>query len=139
LLYKPRKQVNVAISIAPLVDVVFLLIIFCMTVTQFGKLEAEPVTLPEATTGESLTRSVERRLIVNVTREGELVVARHAYTLTALETLLVQRLESVPAAQLTVLLRGDRDADWGSVRAVMRLCAASGVGNVRVAVLGPDA
>lgn len=138
-LRKTRRPYGLPVSIAPLIDVVFLLIIFFMTVSRFTRVEVEALTLPEAEKGEKAKPIEPGHLIVNVHKDGRIVVAGAAHTIESLGRMLAARVEEHGADNLTVVLRGDRDADWKSAASILRACAERGIARVRVAVVEPGA
>jgi len=138
-LHKARRSFGTEINIAPLIDVVFLLIIFFMTVSQITKMEVEPVTLPEAAKGEAPKELATGRVIVNVLEDGRIVVAGQPCTPQALRGLLAQEVKQRGSEEVVVLVRGDREAPWRQAAAVLQACGANGIGQVRVAVIEPQA
>ncbi len=138
---KLRKKSRVPtcrINMAPLIDIVFLLIIFFMTVTQMTKMQVENLRLPEAKSGEAATAALSSRLVVNIRESGEILVVGRIHTLATLDAMLADAVRQRGAADVSVLLRGDRDMSWRKAGAVMKLCAARGIDRVRVAVQQKD-
>jgi len=138
-LRKTKRTYGCEINIAPLIDVVFLLIIFFMTVSQITRVEVEALALPEARQGEAPQETPAGRFVVNVHQDGRIVVAGRARSVASLQTMLARERKEAGAAELTVLVRGDRDTPWEKVAEIMRVCAAQGIGRVRVAVIEPQA
>jgi len=138
-LHKTKRPRGSGINIAPLIDVVFLLIIFFMTVSQFSRMEAERVILPEAKKGEESGKTRPTRLVISVTKEGALFVAGHAQTPESLAELVAEFAKGRQPDELTVLLRGDRKTLWQDASAAMKVCARYGIANVRIAVVEPGA
>lgn len=56
--FRHRKKRNLEISITPMIDVVFLLLIFFMVTTTFNKNNALQITLPESESKESVPRQL---------------------------------------------------------------------------------
>ena len=137
-LVKARRSYGHEISIAPLIDVVFLLIIFFMTVSQFTRVEVELIELPKAKTGEPGGTGLGGRLIVNVRQDKSIWVSGKTYTPASLRAMLAKVVAKKPANEITVLVRGDRRMPWGTAAEVMDACAAHGISQVRVAVVEQD-
>src|SRR5262245_23884156 len=96
-------------NMMPLIDVVFLLLIFFLMWSRFEKEERElPVTLPEVSQAQPLAMTQD--LVINITQEGKFVVAQKLYSDAQLKALLEQTHQNNP--QQTVLIRGDRQAAW---------------------------
>jgi biopolymer transport protein ExbD len=133
-----RKPVG-EIEIAPLIDVVFLLIIFFMIVSQMVHAEVEEVTLPEAASGDPVAEAQPGKIIVNVPDSGELVISGRVYSQEAFADLLADEIRLRSVENVSVLIRGDRKAPWEPVGRAMRTCAQRGVARVRVAVREAEA
>jgi len=131
-LQKKQHRYGCVINIAPLIDVVFLLIIFFMVVSQFTQKEIEAVVLPEAGQGELMGEKVDERIIVNVNRQGEMIVEEQAHSLRSLGGLLQAARRR--SSGLAVVIRSDRRVHWETVRAIMKVCADLKLNRVRLAV-----
>ncbi len=138
-LHKTKRKYGCAIDITPLIDVVFLLIIFSMAVSQFSRLQAEDLRLPEAREGTRPIASLAGRLVINIRPDGSLGVLGADHTLDTLAALLADRVRTRGAGALSVIVRSDRRTPWGFVRPVLKECAAAGIADVNVAVLDPGA
>jgi biopolymer transport protein ExbD len=106
-------------SMTPIIDVVFLLLIFFLVATRFAEEERELlVSLPEVTAAQPLTMTDE--LVVNVTQEGKYKVMQAEYDEDRLAGLIAEYGRKNP--HRPVLIRGDgRSALKYSTR-VMGLC-----------------
>jgi len=122
------------ISIAPLIDVVFLLIIFFMVVSQFTRVKLEAVALPPASQGEMPEEMPVRRVILNVYQDGRIVNEGVEHDLLSLGQLLKMEKAEHGGGRLTILIRSDRKASWKTVREIMKVCAGEGLSRVKVAV-----
>ncbi len=132
-LHRPPRFQGARINIAPLIDVVFLLIIFSMTITQFKRAEFEKLELPRATQGRDLPDAAVR-LTVNVGHDGRIVMDGREWSPAGLDAMLAEHARRHGGASIDVLLRGDRRVDWHAVREVMSACGRQGIGRVRLAV-----
>ena len=122
------------IKIAPLIDVVFLLIIFFMVVSQFTQMEAETLQLPQAAHGEEPTQSIPRRIIVNVLVDGDIVINGLAHSSSAFDELLSAQ-SSSQAQRPTVIIRADRKTPARHIRAILVACARHGITGVNLSVV----
>ena len=73
-LIRSHRKLKVEMSIAPLVDIVLLLIVFCMTVTQLTKSDTVELDLPEGREGIGLDDIQPERLVINILKDGILKV-----------------------------------------------------------------
>jgi biopolymer transport protein ExbD len=120
-------------NLTPVIDVVFLLLIFFLVATRFDQEEREvSVILPEVVQAEPLSMPPEE-LIVNFTSDGAYKVQNEVLSEDQLDQLLQQAGLKNPGTQ-AVLIRGDADADWRLGVRVMGLCNRAKITDYRVAV-----
>ena len=134
-LRKKQHLPGTEINIAPLIDVVFLLIIFFMVISQFTQIEIEALELPEAGQGNRPTDLLDRQIIINVYQDGRIMIAGDRYTANSFEQLLKAKLVKYAAGDITVLIRADQQTPWNAVSEIMKGCARQSVTRVRVAVV----
>lgn len=103
---RPKRPTH-TIDMAPLIDVVFLLLIFFMLTSSFTR-PSLPLELPKAAAGE--TRPAEA-VEVSLDVAGALMIDGEAVTAEAFDATLRQRLEK--AGTQIVNFRGDRGVDYG--------------------------
>jgi biopolymer transport protein ExbD len=112
---------NVRIDMTPMVDVAFLLLIFFMSTTQFKPPEYVAVELPTST---SRIRVPETdTIILTLNKQGQLYISSEAGNdiqevprPAMLEAILAWRSRNPNAV---VVLKGDRDANFGAVADLM--------------------
>lgn len=137
-LHKVKRKYGCDINIAPLIDVVFLLIVFFLTVTHITQVRVEALTLPEAMAVEMPDHLASARLIVNVHRDGRIVVSGETYEPDSLEMLLRAEQANSRPDDVSVLLRGDREAHWESMSEIMHILTGLSLNQIDVAVLEPS-
>lgn len=128
-------------SMAPLIDVVFQLLLFFMLATSFGQRDARlDLDLPSARSGASA--AAPRELVVDVERDGRVWVAGR---LVAAESdldgaRLVDELTRAAEgrADVPVNVRGDRLAHHEAVVRVLDACALAGLSNLSVSTVPAD-
>jgi biopolymer transport protein ExbD len=133
-LAKRRRKFGCEVNITPLIDIVFLLIIFSMVVSQFSKLQAEKLELPTAHKGRDPHPGAGRRLVVNVMPSGRFVVSGRQHSAESMARLLAVEAERQGAANVSVVIRSDRRAPWASAARILQACAAKRIARVKVAV-----
>jgi biopolymer transport protein ExbD len=134
-LYRVKRKIGTEINMAPMIDVVFLLIIFSMLVTQFSRVDAESVKLPEAVSGEASKPEKIKPLVINIRKDGTIIFSNTIHTEQTLKGALAKAIKGQAKADVHVLLRSDRKAQWKPARIVLRTCATLGIWKVNVAVL----
>ena len=119
------SEAGPSIELTPIIDMVFLLLIFFLVATTFREEEREmEIALPEAESGLPISVAL-RELVVNVDSDGSVIVGRQRLELDALRTLVADALEANPNQKVTV--RGDKDVPYGTVARVLGVCKAAGV------------
>ena len=134
-LRKAQRAYGYEINIAPLIDVVFLLIIFFMTVSQITRVEVTPLELPQAKTSEPPRMG---RLVINVREDGRISCEGRAYTLESLQAMLTAGAAQRKPGDVSVLIRGDRRLPWATAARILQACAAGRIDRVHIAVVEPD-
>jgi biopolymer transport protein ExbD len=121
-----------SLNMTPMIDVVFLLIIFFMVGTTFAELERKiGLRVPEVADRGALTAAPERR-VVNIYRDGAVTLDREPVTLPELS----ERLADARAQyeDLGVLVRGDAQGQFQSVAAVLNACKQAGIRDLGISV-----
>lgn len=120
-------------NMTPMIDVTFLLIIFFLVSSHLAQQETQvELSLPTAASGDD-PRDDARRVTVNLTADGALLVAGETLDAEMLgKKLAVERAKS---DDLEVRLRCDRTVPYGRVKPVMRECLKNDVWKVTFAVV----
>ncbi len=132
-----RKRIQLhsyQIGIAPLIDVVFLLIIFFMVVSQFTQMEIEALDLPPAAQGERPSDPLKKQIILNVHQEGRIQIDGQDHSVDSFEHLLQSKLQQTTPEDLRILIRADRQTPWRLVRPLMEACARNAIHQIHYAV-----
>jgi biopolymer transport protein ExbD len=117
--------------LTPLIDVVFLLLIFFLVTSEFEEEERRlDIVLPSATSASPMT-SKPRELVIDITAEGEIFMRGQELTRKRLGERLQQAVANNPTNQ-TVVIRADEQVPFQPVVSVMDLCNRSGVSDYSV-------
>jgi biopolymer transport protein ExbD len=123
-------------QIAPMVDVVFLLLIFFLVTWNFSRNETElDVKVPKASEGKETRRSVGE-VILNVKADGSVVMNRRTMDPAALGGALKKIAALYP--DQAVILRGDENTDYRHVVEVLDICRQANIWNVAFATSRPE-
>ena len=126
-----QGQALLSLSLTPLIDVVFQLLIFFLVASKFEEEERElSVVLPQASEARPLT-SKPKKLFVNVDRTGKYVVQGAECNAARLEQVLKQAAANNPGRQ-SVIIRADERCEWKHVVLVMDLCNKANIRDYRV-------
>ncbi|MBO6797192.1 biopolymer transporter ExbD [Maricaulis sp.] len=112
---------DVELDMTPMLDVVFILLIFFIVTSVFIKEPGVDPLRPEAVTQDDLNPS----MLVAVTSESEIWVNRRAYEQAELRTVIEQLLQENPRARATI--QGDQEAEIGVILDVQDLLLEMGV------------
>lgn len=130
--FKRSKREEPSINITPLIDVVFLLLIFFMVTTTFNRETRLLVNLPEADAEQAET-GVEQ-IEVLVTREGNYAINGRNLVNNRIETLISGlEIESDGDRSLPILLIADAEATHQAVVTAMDAIGQSGFNRVNIA------
>ena len=122
-----------AIQMAPLIDIVFLLLIFFMSASIFYQLETEiNITVPTANESTQ-TKRAPGEIIVNIRKDGTVVVNQRQMDYGMLETML-RRISELYRGQ-PVIIRADRQTYHKDVIRVLDICAGADIWNVSFATM----
>ncbi len=124
------------LNLTPMIDVVFLLLIFFMVATTFANIEKEmDLNLPEADSGR--TEELEQHeVIINVLADGRMKVGDSFFDMDS----LVEKLKSVALArpETPVTIRGDRDTVFQNAVRAMDACGRANLHQISVGILGAE-
>ena len=128
-----NKPESVGFQIAPMIDVVFLLLFFFMTSQLFSQWESEiDLQLPSSETAEQRPRA-HGEIILNVLHNGEVRVHGETLAPDAVRDLLARLVQQYPGQP--VLIRADERTPYRELVRVMDLCRVADVWNLSFAVL----
>ncbi len=135
-----RKQHSIEptpMQLAPLVDVLFLLVIFFAVTSHYAKNEqVMDISVPAAEEGkDNQTRNVGE-IIINIKSAGEIIVNGQQLS----ETDLLAKLKNISSVykDQAVILRGDKVAQYDYIVRVLDVCVKAGIWNIAFATRTPD-
>ncbi len=134
--FKRTVREELSINITPLIDVVFLLLIFFMVTTTFNKDTRLLVNLPEANAESTDSEPAQIEIIVAV--DGSYTINGKALINAQLQTLIrALEIESAGDTNLPVLLLADAEATHQSVVTAMDAIGQSGFTRLNIATQRP--
>ena len=127
---KQKHRGGAVLEVTPLVDIVFILLIFFLLTATYVKNPHLDINLPQA----SLNKSADDRkdLEVGVKEDGEIRYNNKTVTIKELEGIL--RAEYASDAQSIVVIRADKSSTHGRVVDVMDLAKRVGFEKLAIAV-----
>lgn len=131
---KNLQQQDTAFQMAPMVDVVFLLLLFFMVASVFAQWETKiGIEVPTAGSAEART---PMEILINIDKEGDFYVNGIKLSAFRLEGNL-KRLSRTKAGQ-PVIIRADKQTDYEHVISVLDMCRRADIWNVSFATMPPD-
>lgn len=126
-----QAQQPAELELAPMIDVVFLLLIFFIVSWQFARFERdEEVEVPAAEETDKNARKAGE-IIVNIREDGSVFLQGGEVTIDDLLTKLKRLAENYP--NQAVILRGDGTADFEHIISVLDQVKEAGIWNVAFA------
>ena len=125
LLNKEGEEIR--LNLTPMIDAVFLLLIFFMVTTVFTHAQQLAIELPKA---ENYDRLKERKLKVAISAAGELEIGGRLVAMAELAPLLESEKRQLGATSL--IIKADAKTQHGFVLDVMEIANAVGVERVSV-------
>ena len=124
------------IQLAPMIDIVFLLLIFFIVLWNYARFETEiDISVPAASSGENPQRTIGE-IVVNVRKDGEIIVEGLSKSDSELLGMFKNIVEAYP--DQAVILRGDREAAFDHIVRVLNVCQQAGIWNVSFATSPPE-
>ncbi len=130
-----RGQALGTLSLTPLIDVVFLLLIFFLVATRFAQEDRElDVVLPSASEARPLTVQ-PRELFVNIDHQGNFFIDGKTLNGEEVEAVLRQAVANNPVNQ-SVIIRADKRVQLDYAVLVMNLCNKVGILDYKLTIDG---
>ncbi len=116
---------GVTVEMTPLIDMVFLLLVFFLVATTFHQTEREmQIALPHASFTGPISTAL-REIIINVDSAGQIIVSGRTIEPDDLRAMIERAVEANPDQKVT--LRGDRTTAYANIVRVLDICKGAGV------------
>jgi len=122
-----RRNSNVP-NMTPLIDIVFLLLVFFMLTSHFVRDDALNIQLPETESGERLDEKKSIEIVINA--EGQWLYKGQVLDADALQKALQEDLAGLE--DKLVRIRGDKSSDLGSAVTVLDVARRAGAAGVDI-------
>lgn len=128
---------TLTLQLAPLLDVVFLLLIFFVVTQAFILTEQDlDVKVPTADEGKKNDSRALNEIIINVRQDGTVTINREVIPLSELEG-RVKRLAMAGGEVTPILIRGDGKCEYENIIAVVNVCLKAKIYNIRFSTQKP--
>jgi biopolymer transport protein ExbD len=136
---KIHRDDQTSINLTPMIDIVFLLIIFFMVGSRFTDLQQTErdisLRVPQVQSAQALTTTPNKR-VINIYSDGQITLDRKSVTLRELETELATARQQYQ--KLGVVVRGDRESQFDQVAQVIATCERVKIRDLNIAVSSPS-
>ena len=135
--FRPRKTEELDVNVTPLIDVVFLLLIFFMVSTTFDRQSELSIELPEASGEIAETEQVE--VEVTVSNAGKFTVNGNEVVNTNITSLMrVMRVAAGSDKDPRVIITADKNSTHQSVMTVMDAARQIGFVHITFSAVKPE-
>lgn len=132
---KVQTEDQISINLTPMIDIVFLLIIFFMVGTKFSELTERDrdiaLSVPKVSDAKALTAAPSNR-VIDIFADGRVELDREPVTLEELQTQLEAARKQYP--KMGVVIRGDADSPYQNVASVMATCRRAEIADLNIRV-----
>jgi biopolymer transport protein ExbD len=123
-----RRSKGVEINMAPMIDMIFILLIFFLVTTSFMRESGVDVQRPEAQSAEIKEKN---NLIVGITDGGVIYIEGKPIDLRLVRARMERFLGEIPEGSVVVV--ADKESHTGTVVQVLDACRLAGVKNISLA------
>jgi len=126
---RQKEQDDIAIDMSPMIDMVFLLLIFFIVASAVIKVEPVPIEIPSAVYAK-VPEDETGRAMITLTAEGLMYVgpAQTLVTLDELQEWLGLELDA--DAEIRILIRADGMVEYRDTEEIMEACAEVGASDM---------
>ena len=126
---KLKSDEEIAVDMSPMIDLVFLLLIFFLVASQIVKIDKVPIEVPSAVYAK-VPEDETGRYIITVTEDDKMYVgvASEEVTLEDLTARLMTEVELDP--ELRILIRADGNVRYRANEKIMEACAEAGANDL---------
>lgn len=125
LIRAKESATEAMLDLTPMIDMMFLLLIFFLVATTFHKEEREmQIALPFADAAGPISATL-REIIINVDDAGKIILSGRAVEADELRRVVGEAVAANPEQKVSV--RGDRKSNYGAVVNVLDICKAAGI------------
>jgi biopolymer transport protein ExbD len=130
LKFKKKKSPDINLEITPLVDVIFLLLIFFVLSTQFIDLKTMSIDLPSIDK-KTMSNLPENRVKIEISKEGEVLINNTTISEFSLKS-LNEELSLIPSNIKTAIISADSDTRYQYIVTIMESLNSNGFKNIQI-------
>ena len=130
---RKAKNKGIELNIAPLIDMVFILLIFFLVTTSFVRETGVDINRPAAVTAVSKKKA---NILVGITKDDRIFMEKREIDIRAVRANVERALAENPES--AVIIVADRESKTGTVIKVMDECKLAGAKDVSLAARQPS-
>lgn len=123
--YRNRRSRSMELNMAPLIDMVFLLLIFFLVTTSFVREAGVEVNRPQA---QSISTKDKTNMLIGITENGVVYIEGRTIDVRSIRTRMERFVAEMP--QGSVVIVADRESETGIVVQVLDACRLAGVKDI---------
>lgn len=127
-----RRNKGTELNMAPLIDMIFILLIFFLVTTNFVRESGVDVKRPTAATASVKDNA---GMVIGVTKAGTVHIAGRSVDIRLVRAHVERFLAETPGG--SIVIAADRDSSTGTVIQILDGCRLAGAENVSVAARRP--
>jgi len=136
---RPHRKEPPEVNLTPLIDVVFLLLIFFMVSTTFQKESQIKIELPEAQT-QSTVESLPKVLDITIDADGRFFINQREVVSSDIDVIKQAIAKAVgDQKEIPVVITGDANASWQAIMKAMDAASQLGLVNMTFPATQPSA
>ena len=128
--FKKKKSPEINLEITPLVDVIFLLLIFFVLSTQFIDLKSMSIDLPSIDK-KTMSNLPENRVKIDISKEGDVLINNIILDTFSLKS-LNKELRSISPEIKTAIISADSDTKYQYLVTIMESLNRNGFKNIQI-------
>jgi biopolymer transport protein ExbD len=125
---RAREEEETEINITPMLDIVFIMLIFFIVTTSFVK---EPGISPQRPVADTAAEKTRGNVLIAISRTGQIWMDKRSVELGQVRTLVEAALAENPESSAVII--ADEQADSGIVIDLMDQIRLGGIGNISIA------
>ena len=131
--FRKRSWAAMAVNLTPLIDVVFLIIIFFIIMINFSEMHIRKINLPKADEAKDSLIDKSRLLPVIIKSKDVLYLDRTLISLDTLVPVLEQKRRYMPSINIQIL--ADETVPYEVVKDVLYKLSSNGIGKIEFSTL----
>ena len=125
---RQREEEETEINITPMLDIVFIMLIFFIVTTSFVK---EPGISPQRPSADTAVEKTRGNVLIAISQTGQIWMDKRSVELNQIRTLVEAALAENPESSAVII--ADQQADSGILIDLMDQIRLGGIGNISIA------